>query len=176
MNELDLVLSWLASVTGGADCGICNLLYNAFNTFNSPVFGTGALGAGAAAVGTAAGNVIRDPIGTASDAVTGAAGAAGTVAGTAVNVAGTVAGAAVDTASGAASAFNQGYQNAGGGTGSTPAPSSTVTAGPPEIQGPPPRHPFARDPEPQPPGAIPHGTLQYFGVGGPTGPGMGNQQ
>ena len=158
MNELDLVLSWLANVAAGADCGICNAINNGFDNLLN--LGIGVAGAAGAAAGTVVGGASR--VG--------------------------------DAARDARDAFDDAYDRASGGDSappdnsdwfsdrlrdaadrSTPAPSSTVSAGPPEIQGPP-RHPFSRDPEPQPPGAIPHGTLQYFGVGGPTGPGMESQQ
>jgi hypothetical protein len=173
MNELDVVVAWLASVAGGPDCGICNWLNNVVNDVNNIFlpFGTGVVGVGAATVGGAAAQVIRDPIGTASDAVTGAAGVAGTAAGTAVNVAGTAAGAAVgvagtvagatvDIARDAGGAFNQGYQNAGGGTSSPPPPAGG----------------FGRGPTQSLPGQMPQGTLNYFNSGGPTGSQIGGEQ
>lgn len=170
MNELEVVLSGLASIGDGADCGICNAIRNAFDFANG--LGIGVVGAGAAVVGTTIGNALRDPIGTASDVVSDVARDAGTVAGTVVTAANTVAGAATDIANNAQDAFNQGYQDAGGGTGSPP-PS---TSGNPWTQAFP-GNPWAQAFSGTPPNSpMAPGTLNYFNLGSPTGSQIGNEQ
>jgi hypothetical protein len=161
MNELDLVLAWLASVAG-ADCGICNLINNSFD------------------------NVLNLAVGT--------AGTAGAVVGTVVGGATSAVNRIGDAARDAGDAFNRNYDQASGGTGSTPAPSGTVTAGPPEVQtqfapvpGPPqvggPWYgPYPSTPPqggspgpgaPPPSTQTPGGTLTYFNTGAPAGPHVG---
>lgn len=152
MIELDVVVAWLASVAGGADCGICNAINNGFDNLLSQA--VGAAGAAGAAAGTVAGGAAaayreaRDRFNQSYDRASGG------------------------TNSDGASTPGQ----------FPPIPPGTPGQFPPISSGNPfatafADNPFARALAGTPPSTqMPTGTLKYFNLGAPSGPQIGSQQ